>query len=417
MLKKLIKLANLCDEQNLTSEANKIDAIIDEFLTSPFYKTAGAEKLRDLPIIASTVIFKKTGKRIEVLLEKRKKDPKAHSWALPGGHVEKKSKSIEEDFAVAAARELLEETNIRIKPKDLTFVTCKPRDIGIEKLDIAFMAVITEAEANFKAGSDAEEVHWISLDNIPDLAFDHNYFLEVAIKRLNDKNHDADIDISKLHSKIRSNRGTLIVFEGLDGSGKSSQIEALYEYLKSYGHKVKVTKWASSDTFKKSIKDAKEYHMTPELYSLLHMTDMHDRYWNEIMPWLAKGHVVLCDRYVYTSFARDTVRGIDPDFIKLGYNNFIKPDIVFYCKCPIDITVKRINKKGKEGFGYYGSGQDLHLDSDPRTNLIKYQKMVSKVYDQILPQVDCVPLDTTQKIKIAAKKAAEIATVYLKNKR
>lgn len=392
MIKLLAKIAQTLDAAALYSDADQLDCLI---------KNAGAERHRELPIIASVVLFRKRDGKTEILLEKRKEDPRSRTFALPGGHVEKGKKDIE-DFAAAASRELEEETGVVLKPADLSFVSCRPRQVGKAKLEIVFMAVVP-AGTKAQAGSDADDVMWTPIGEIPDLAFEHNYFVELAIKMLNASPVKKKLDITGLHGKLQSNRGLLIAIEGLDGAGKTSQIEALGAALSEAGYDRIISKWASSDLLKKTIKAAKEEHVSAELYSLLHVTDMHERYSNEIVSALAQDKIVICDRYLYTSFARDIPRGINPELLKASYSGFRKPDLVFYCKCPIDTTVKRLYGKGGNGLGYYGSGQDMHLDSDPKENLKKYQKMVDSVYLEIMPQVNCVEVDTSKSIKSAAK--------------
>jgi len=391
MIRSIVKFANMLDVAGYTESAAAIDSYLE--------KRAGAERHRELPIIASVIVYRRTGKTISILLEKRKEDPRSRDLALPGGHVEKDEKEIVEDFCVAAARELHEETGVKAKPEDLEFLGCRPRTVGKAKLEIVFAVDMAHCSGKPAASSDAADVMWRPLSETPDLAFEHNYFVELLAKKLARKEAAGKIDLSGLHSPNSTGRGTLIVFEGLDGAGKSSQIDTLKLKLKDAGFKVRVSKWASSDLFKKSIKAAKEEHIGPELYSLLHITDMHERYYNEITEALAQDEVVICDRYIYTSFARDTVRGVDPQLLLRAYSGFRKPDITFHCKCPVGVTVERLTGDKGKGLGYYGTGQDMHLDSDPVQNLHKYQKKVDEVYSSILPQVDAVQLDTNRPIK------------------
>ena len=107
--------------------------------------------------------------------------------------------------------------------------------------------------------------------------------------------------------------GKLIIVEGVDGSGKSTQIRLLEKWLKHLRVPVFFTEWNSSETVKEiTSKGKKKGLLTPTTFSLLHATDFADRYERHIFPLLRAGYVVLADRYVYTAFARDVVRGCHP---------------------------------------------------------------------------------------------------------
>lgn len=379
------------------------------------YRRAGPERHRDLPIVSTVICFRKRGGNYEVLLERRKKDPLSRIWALPGGHVQRHDDNELEDFATAGARELYEETAIKVKPADLLFVGCRPRKIGKEKLDMAFMVVLNGEYAgnSTRAGSDADEVRWTPVDKVPDLVFDHNYFLEIAVRQLQQV-APQHIDITGIHPDLSTGRGLLIVFEGIDGAGKSSQVERLVKLLHSCDIKPLVSGWASSALMKNTIKEAKKEHLPPEMYSLLHITDMCERYYGEITDALANDQVVILDRYLYTSLARDTVRGISADVILGAYRGFRKPNLVIHCHCPPDVTVERLRRKGGKGFGYYGSGQDLHFDSDAIENLRYYQTQVDRVYCDILPQVGAVKVDASRSIDRVARDIAKLVLKLIK---
>ena len=105
--------------------------------------------------------------------------------------------------------------------------------------------------------------------------------------------------------------GKLIIVEGIDGSGKSTQLQLLQKWLESQGHKVFFTEWNSSELVKDTTKKGKKSKsLTPTTFSLLHATDFATRLYHEILPPLKAGMLVLADRYMYTAFARDVVRGV-----------------------------------------------------------------------------------------------------------
>ena len=126
-------------------------------------------------------------------------------------------------------------------------------------------------------------------------------------------------------------KGKLIVVEGIDGSGKSTQIRLVGKWLKSKLIPVFMTEWNSSELVKEiTSKGKKKNRLTPTTFSLLHATDFADRYERNIFPLLRAGYIVLADRYVYTAYARDIVRGCSPKWIQKVYDFAVKPDAVFY---------------------------------------------------------------------------------------
>jgi dTMP kinase len=157
-------------------------------------------------------------------------------------------------------------------------------------------------------------------------------------------------------------QGKLIVVEGIDGSGKSTQLRLLEKWLVSRNMPVFFTEWNSSETVKQITKKGKKSgQLTPITFSLLHATDFADRYERNILPLLHAGYIVLADRYVYTAYARDIVRGCNPNWVKKIYEFAIKPEIVFYFKVPIDIAVDRI-LSGRPRLKYYEAGMDLNIE-------------------------------------------------------
>ena len=141
----------------------------------------------------------------------------------------------------------------------------------------------------------------------------------------------------------RNYTGKLIAVEGLDGSGKSTQIYLVKRWLELEGYRVFFTEWNSSILVKKSTtKGKKRQLLTPTTFSLIHATDFADRYERQILPLLRAGYIVLADRYLFTALARDAVRGVDRDWVAELYSFAVLPDITFYFRVPLEISLNRI---------------------------------------------------------------------------
>ncbi len=159
--------------------------------------------------------------------------------------------------------------------------------------------------------------------------------------------------------------GRLIAVEGLDGSGKSTQIRLLKRWLELEGYKVFFTEWNSSDLVKKATRKGKKKKLlTLTTFSLIHCTDFADRYERQILPLLQGRYLVLADRYVYTAFARDSVRGCDRDWLRKLYRFARKPDITFFFEVPLDVALGRI-LEGRPMLKYHEAGMDMGFSKDP----------------------------------------------------
>ncbi|HEX9816353.1 MAG TPA: thymidylate kinase, partial [Candidatus Thermoplasmatota archaeon] len=135
----------------------------------------------------------------------------------------------------------------------------------------------------------------------------------------------------------------LIAVEGLDGSGKSTQIRLLHQWLEGLDCKVFFTEWNSSELIRGATKRGKKDEMlTSTTFSLIHAADFADRYERQILPMLRAGYIVLCDRYMYTAFARDLVRGCDPSWVWKMYSYARPPDLTFYFRVPLQTALRRI---------------------------------------------------------------------------
>ena len=168
--------------------------------------------------------------------------------------------------------------------------------------------------------------------------------------------------------------GLLIVIEGTDGSGKSTQINKLSKYIQDQCFGCCVSQWKTSRLISGVINEAKERNMlNTTTFSLLYAADYTDRLENEIIPALKAGFVVLLDRYIYTAYVRDSVRGHDINWVKNLYSFAPKPDLVFYLNVPVDVLIKRLI--AKDGvLDYFESGRDIGLSTDTYNSFEIYQK-------------------------------------------
>ena len=176
-------------------------------------------------------------------------------------------------------------------------------------------------------------------------------------------------------------KGKLIIVEGVDGSGKSTQIRLLEKWLRYIGMPVFFTEWNSSEQVKEIISKGKKKNLlTPTTFSLLHATDFAARYERNIFPLLRAGYIVLADRYIYTAFARDVVRGCSPDWVRHVYGFAVKPDVAFYFRVPVEVSFDRI-VKNRPKLKYYEAGMDLNLSNDPYESYRIFQGRIVDQYE------------------------------------
>ncbi|MBI2932937.1 MAG: thymidylate kinase [Planctomycetes bacterium] len=193
-------------------------------------------------------------------------------------------------------------------------------------------------------------------------------------------------------------RGRLVIVEGIDGSGKSTQLSLLRKWLESQGYPVVFTEWNSSDLVKDTTKRGKrKQNLTPTTFSLLHATDFADRFHRSVLPPLKAGMVVLADRYIFTAYARDVVRGLDPTWVRNLYSFAVKPDVAFYFRVPIDVAMKRI-LTGRARLKYYEAGMDLGLSTDLRESFRLFQARILEEYDTMSSEVGFEVIDATLEV-------------------
>ena len=193
--------------------------------------------------------------------------------------------------------------------------------------------------------------------------------------------------------------GKLFVVEGIDGSGKSTQLMLLHQWLQAEGYGTVFSEWNSSPLVRDTTKRGKKKQMlTPATFSLIHATDFADRMEHNIIPLLKAGAVVLCDRYIYTAFARDVARGMDPAWVRELYAFAVKPTLAFYFRVPLEVAMRRL-MDGRNGFKYYEAGMDLELSDDPIESFRLFQGRIIEEYEKIAPEFEVVAVDATLPIE------------------
>lgn len=199
-------------------------------------------------------------------------------------------------------------------------------------------------------------------------------------------------------------KGKLIVVEGIDGSGKSTQIDLLYKWLLSKGYSVYFSEWNSSSLVKSTTKVAKKTQaFTPATFSILHCTDFADRWENSIYPLLKAGVIVLADRYAFTAFARDVARGNDPNWVRDMYSFAFMPDAALYFRVPLDIAVGRITG-ARAQLKYYEAGMDLGLSDSYEESFKLFQGKILDEYDKMVDEFGLTMIDGTLPVKVQQKK-------------
>lgn len=192
--------------------------------------------------------------------------------------------------------------------------------------------------------------------------------------------------------------GALIVVEGTDGSGKSTQLYLLKRWLEIGGYRLHFTEWNSSPLVKSATRRGKQRRLlTAVTFSLLHAADFADRCERQILPLLHGGYLVLADRYIYTAFARDAARGCASKWLRNLYSFAPVPDITFYFRAPLDVAVNRI-VAGRPKLKYYEAGMDLGLSLDRAESFRIFQERILNNYDQMVETDRFVLMDGTMHV-------------------
>jgi dTMP kinase len=193
--------------------------------------------------------------------------------------------------------------------------------------------------------------------------------------------------------------GRLIAVEGLDGSGKSTQVHLLLKWLEQQGCKVFFSEWNSSALVKSATSKGKKQNLlTPTTFSLIHATDFADRYERQLLPLLRAGYLVLCDRYVFTAFARDVVRGCPPDWVRGVYSFAALPDLTFFFRADLEVSLARI-LDNRPVLKFHEAGMDLNLSADPYESFRIFQGRIFEQYLAMSTEFRFTIMDANQRIE------------------
>lgn len=191
--------------------------------------------------------------------------------------------------------------------------------------------------------------------------------------------------------------GKLIVLEGTDGVGRSTQITLLKQWLEEEGNAVSDTGLNRSPLTSPGLDAAKLGHtLSPLTMSLFYATDFADRLENLIIPALKAGFMVLSDRYFYSIIARDIVRGADPVWARLNYGFALKPDIILYLKADIETVVSRI-VYGR-GFNYWEAGMDIRCADNLFDSFSVYQSKLMEQFGRMVVEYGFVTVDANRNV-------------------
>jgi len=194
--------------------------------------------------------------------------------------------------------------------------------------------------------------------------------------------------------------GKLVIVEGIDGSGKSTQINLLFKWLNAQGKAVYYSEWNSSELVKSTMRLGKSEKMfTPTTYSLLQATDFADRWENLMLPLLKAGVIVLADRYAFTGLARDVARGLDKKWVRNLYSFAFQPDLALYFKLPLDVALERL-LSARTKIKFYEAGMDLGLSENRIVSFRLFQQRVIDEYEHMAGEFNFTVLDGTLPVQI-----------------
>ncbi len=194
-------------------------------------------------------------------------------------------------------------------------------------------------------------------------------------------------------------QGRLIAAEGLDGSGKSTQLQLLQFWLQAEGYEVVITEWTPSKVIKRALKAGrKQGYMDPMLLSILHAADFAEMYERDIVPALQRGAIVLADRYISTALARDLARGVERRWVEDVYRFAAKPDLGVYFRISAAQSLER-TLSNHPRLKYYQAGMDLGLSSDPIASFRAFQQRILEAYETMVEPFDLFCLDATLPVK------------------
>jgi dTMP kinase len=207
--------------------------------------------------------------------------------------------------------------------------------------------------------------------------------------------------------------GKLFVVEGIDGSGKSTQVDLLSKWLLGEGYCLAYSEWNSSPMVKATTRRGKKKQLlTPTTFSLIHAADLADRMERQILPALKAGAIVVADRYIYTAFGRDVARGVNPEWVRKLYSFAVRPTVGLYFRVPLEESMKRI-LTGRPELKYYEAGLDLGLSDDPYESFALFQQRILIEYDKMVDEFGLTVIDATERLVRQQEMVREIVTPHL----
>lgn len=202
--------------------------------------------------------------------------------------------------------------------------------------------------------------------------------------------------------------GRLIAVEGIDGSGKSTQIRLLMQWLQSAGHPVHLTNWNSSPVVHGALRGAKRARaLVPTTFCLMHAADLADRLERDIVPRLRAGGIVLADRWVCTALARDAARGLDPEWIRGVYAFAPRPRLTVYFRVPVEVALARLIASRAE-LKYHEAGLDLGLAPDAPTSFRLFQQRVVDRYEALVREERLAVVDAREPVAVQQLRLREL---------
>jgi dTMP kinase len=208
--------------------------------------------------------------------------------------------------------------------------------------------------------------------------------------------------------------GRLIVLEGTDGSGRSTQASMLKEWLEVQGFAVMDTGWTRSKLVGAAITEAKEGHSLHRLtYCLMYATDLADRLEYQIIPALRSGFVVLADRYIYTAIARGIARGAEHQWLRDLFSFAVEPDLILYLRLGVHDLVPRVLAAGK--MNYWESGLDMNFGDDLYDSFVAYQTELIQQFDAMADDYNFLSLDARQDPYTIQRQLQRAVGDYLKD--
>ena len=197
--------------------------------------------------------------------------------------------------------------------------------------------------------------------------------------------------------------GTLIVIEGMDGSGRSTQISLLQEWLESEGFSVQTSGLRRSNLVGRDIDQLLAKNAVTRLtLALMYCTDFFDQLEHRIVPALKSGAVVLADRYIFTLIARSVVRGINRDYLSGLYAMALRPNLTFWLNVRPETAFGREFRKA-QAISYWEAGRDMSLSHDLYWSFVRYQTMIKREFEAVAKRHNFLELDGEASVSIVNK--------------